>query len=114
MAASAKFFHVFQRLLAKAQQRTGEKRSAAGGKQGHQKTPTFIEAVLMETLEQRDWMALYESEHLETAEEEKNTEGRVAPRGAFTDVGLHTGGKARSTPWPLVQAVIEVNAVYKC
>ena len=29
------------------------------------------------------------------------------PPGGFTDVGLHTGGKARSTPWPLLLAVIE-------
>lgn len=29
-------------------------------------------------------------------------------RGGFTDVGLHTGGHARNTTWPLVLAVLQV------
>jgi hypothetical protein len=110
-AALATFFKRFQKHLAKAQKRTGDKRSAAGGKQGHQKTPAFIEAILMHTMEEKDWMALCEIEPLATDkedEDESNTDGGVAPRGGFTDVGLHTGGKARSTPWPLVQAVLQV------
>ena len=29
------------------------------------------------------------------------------PRGGFTDVGLHTGGVARDTAWPTLQAVAQ-------
>ena len=34
-------------------------------------------------------------------------DGVTAPRGGFTDVGLHTGGLSRSTSWPLVVAVLQ-------
>ena len=33
--------------------------------------------------------------------------GVTAPRGGFTDVGLHTGGRPRNTSWPLVAAVLQ-------
>ena len=75
-------------LLSKAQQRKGDKRSAAANDQGNQKTPTMIQAVLVDAL----------------ASEE---DGVTAPRGGFTDVGLHTGGLPRNTSWPLVRAVMQ-------
>jgi hypothetical protein len=112
-AASANFFQVFNASLVKAQQRKGDKRSAANHKQGHQKTPAFIVALLTQT-QQIDWMKMADS--LESGQPQGNEElllipqtPEVAPRGGFTDVGLHTGGKARNTPWPLVQAVIQVS-----
>lgn len=72
----------FQSLLAKVQSRTGDKRSASGGKQGHQRTPAFIHAL---------WQQVFSASAVE-----------VLPRGGFTDVGLHTGGESRSTAGPLV------------
>ena len=38
----------FQKLLARASALTGDKRSAAGGKQGHQMTPPFVHALYRE------------------------------------------------------------------
>ena len=75
-------------LLAKAAQRKGDKRSAAANDQGNQKTPTMIQAIMVDALSGRE-------------------EGVTAPRGAFTDVGLHTGGLPRNTSWPLVRAVLQ-------
>lgn len=80
-------FEAFDDLLAKAKQLKKDKRSAASGQQGHQKTPTFILAVLRDAVQ-----------------------GHKKPtnpsRGGMTDVGLHTGGHARSTAWPLAACVI--------
>jgi len=76
-------------LLGKAASRTGDKRSANRNPQGNQKTPAMVQAVLLDALAGLD-------------------EGQTAPRGGFTDVGLHTGGHARSTTWPLVRAVMQV------
>jgi hypothetical protein len=59
----------FQGLLVLAQSQTGGKRSARGGKQGHQRTPAFIHA-------------LYRQVFSGTQE---------LPRGGMTDVGIHTG-----------------------
>ena len=75
-------------LLAQAAARKGEKRTAAANDQGHQKTPSMIKAVLEDALAGRD-------------------DGCTAPRGGFTDVGLHTGGLPRNTSWPLVVAVLQ-------
>lgn len=36
------------------------------------------------------------------------------PRGGFTDVGLHTGGKRRETAWPLTRAVFKVRSYLLC
>ena len=65
-------------LLEKAQERKGEKRSAAGNRQGHQKTPAMVEAIVQDALAGR-------------------ADGETPARGGFTDVGLHTGGHARNT-----------------
>lgn len=74
-------------LLKEAQKRTGEKRSVASNKQGHQKTPAMIQAIMVDAL--------------------KNLVNCTAPRGGFTDVGLHTGGKRRNVTWPLLRAVVQ-------
>jgi hypothetical protein len=34
-------------------------------------------------------------------------DGTTAPRGGFTDVGLHTGGYERNTSWALIRAVLQ-------
>jgi len=73
----------FQKLMARASTRTGDKRSAAGGKQGHQMTPPFVHALYREAF---------------------GMEKGQQPRGGFTDVGLHTGGQKLDTAWPLVHA----------
>ncbi|CAM9355098.1 unnamed protein product [Chrysoparadoxa australica] len=82
------FFECFEKLWAKAKARKGKDRTAAGGKQGHQKTPAFVLAVMEDALR---------------GLEEPVTE----PRGGFTDVGLHTGGLPRDTSWSLVQSVLQ-------
>lgn len=89
------FCTLADKLLAKAMARRGNKRSAAENDQGNQKTPALIQAVLSDALEKLD------------AKEEPE-ESSAPPRGGFTDVGLHTGGCARNTGWPLVQAVMQV------
>jgi len=38
----------------------------------------------------------------------KETDDLTAPRGGFTDVGLHTGGSPRNTTWPLLIAVLQI------
>eukprot|EP01105_Mastigella_eilhardi_P000974 TRINITY_DN1122_c1_g1_i1.p1 TRINITY_DN1122_c1_g1~~TRINITY_DN1122_c1_g1_i1.p1 ORF type:complete len:1532 (-),score=233.20 TRINITY_DN1122_c1_g1_i1:843-5000(-) len=63
----------------------GDQRSAAHGKLGHQKTPSFIAAVVENAI-----AAVCGSPPAALA------------KGGFTDVGLHTGGKARDTAWALV------------
>ena len=78
--------------LSAAQKRKEDQRSAAGGKQGHQKTPAMILCLLEE--------AILEAKLGEEAEQQ--------PRGGFTDVGLHTGGSLRATAWPLAASVIRL------
>lgn len=81
--------------LAKAAQRKGDERSAAGGGQGHQKTPAMVRALVLQALDQLE------------ADEEDEVPARQ-PQGGFTDVGLHTGGAPRDTAWPLVREAIRV------
>lgn len=68
-------------------------RSAADGKQGHQRTPAMIEALL------KDAKAAVDGEKQRLDHN---------PGGGFTDVGLHTGGTPRDTAWPLVREVFQV------
>lgn len=75
-------------LLQRAKSRKGEKRTAAGNEQGHQKTPAMIQAIMLDALG-------------------NSTNKSTSPRGGFTDVGLHTGGQKRNTSWPLLLAVIQ-------
>lgn len=72
--------NAFRSLLSSVQSRTGDRRSARDGKQGHQRTAAFIHALYRQVF---------------TSVEE-------LPRGGFTDVGLHTGGEPCSTSGPLV------------
>ncbi|KAK3247009.1 hypothetical protein CYMTET_43478 [Cymbomonas tetramitiformis] len=82
----------FQKCQAQ-QHVTGGKRSAANNKQGHQKTPSFI-------------LALVRDARNAVAGDAPAT--KSAPLGGFTDVGLHTGGIARSTVWSLVRFTLLV------
>ena len=88
-----------KQLLTQVQARVGKARSANTNKQGHQMTPTMINAVLRDALKQLPAYSLdpdaYEIEQC-----------CIPPRGGFTDVGLHTGGHRRNTAWPLVRSVI--------
>eukprot|EP00956_Cyclotella_meneghiniana_P007276 scaffold9913_cov36-Cyclotella_meneghiniana.AAC.15 len=76
--------NAFRSLLSSAQSRTGDRRSARDGKQGHQRTPAFIHALYRQVF---------------TSVEE-------LPRGGFTDVGIHTGGEPCNTSGPLVLSAL--------
>lgn len=56
---------------------------------GHQRTPAFIASCLAQAIET------------------DSDDDVIQPRGALTDVGLHTGGKPRDTCFSLVIAVIQ-------
>ena len=88
------FLRKFQSLFNKRRQKSGDERSAAGGRQGHQKTPAFIHAVMLQALKLK-------------CDEEECEFGDELPRGGFTDVGLHTGGEKRDTCFPLVNFVFQ-------
>jgi hypothetical protein len=78
----------FAGKLAAARTRTGDERSAAGGEQGHQRTPAFVHALLREAFGMR-------RQQIQLA------------RGGWTDVGMHTGGQERRpTAWPLVTSCL--------
>ena len=83
----------FHKLLLQIQQRTGTDRSAAGNKQGHQRTPSIIHALLLQALRCK---CKYSCNC-----------PVILPEGGFTDVGLHTGGRERDTCFPLVRSVFE-------
>ena len=94
-AEFTRFNKEFDNALLKASSRRGNSRSAASNVQGHQKTPAFIEAVLKSTL----------SELKSDATKQQPKER--TPRGAFTDVGLHTGGKPRDICWSLILSTLQ-------
>eukprot|EP00761_Pharyngomonas_kirbyi_P010924 gb/GECH01010947.1/.p1 GENE.gb/GECH01010947.1/~~gb/GECH01010947.1/.p1 ORF type:complete len:2826 (+),score=484.10 gb/GECH01010947.1/:1-8478(+) len=87
------FYSFFCNLLKEAKQRKGNDRRSGADSQGHQKTPSFIHSVLKESQHQ-----LLDS---------KDDDSPVQPRGGFTDVGKHTGGKQRATSWPLICSAVE-------
>lgn len=87
-----------QDALSKASQRHGNSRSAAGGRQGHQRTPAMIEALLKDAKSALHSRLI--SEHV--------------PAGGFTDVGQHTGGNPRNTAWPLAREVFRVSTFSFC
>ncbi|KAI9913390.1 hypothetical protein PsorP6_005448 [Peronosclerospora sorghi] len=97
MDIEARFSTAFTSKLREAQRFKGNERSAAKNEVGRQKTPQFIAAVVRQTVN-----ALME-----------NVAGygtaSTAPGGGTTDVGLHTGGRARDTCWAVVQAAIARN-----
>ncbi|KAF0725418.1 hypothetical protein Ae201684_016188 [Aphanomyces euteiches] len=82
------FFAKLDGLVENAQEKKGDARTAATMKQGHQKTPSFIQCLVREAL----------------LTEEPPTE--VLPFGGTTDVGQHTGFKPRATSWPVVCSVL--------
>ncbi len=82
----------FRQKFDEKRARKGDERSAAGGKQGHQKTPAFIHAVLIEAL---------------TCECNEDCACNVLPIGGLTDVGLHTGGLEGDTCYALVRSIFE-------
>ncbi|KAE9317256.1 hypothetical protein PF008_g18790 [Phytophthora fragariae] len=98
MELETKFSSSFTSELRKAQASRGADRSAASNALGHQKTPQFIAAVVRRTART-------------LTQGGGSSVGVVssAPRGGTTDVGLHTGGRARDTCWPIVQAAIAHN-----
>jgi len=86
------FWKIFNESFEKAHSNDGSKRSTVGNKNGgHQKTPAFIAGIIANScsiLEGNDDTEVNQS------------------RGSTTDVGLHTGGKARDTAFPLVLATL--------
>lgn len=89
------FLTKFDKSLTKIQSsRTGKLRTAAGGEQGHQRTPAFVYAIVSDVIV-----------NISTGEDE--VEVQHSPRGGFTDVGLHTGGIPRDTSLSLVLAAVE-------
>ncbi|GMF56711.1 unnamed protein product [Phytophthora fragariaefolia] len=97
MESEAKFSTTFASELRKAQSSKGSDRSAATNDMGHQKTPQFIDAVVKRAI------------GILKPGGQKVGVVSAAPRGGTTDVGLHTGGRARDTCWPIVQAAIAQN-----
>lgn len=98
---------VFERLntaLKSTREKKGQFRTAAGGEQGHQRTPAMIEALL------RDALAKPVMKGMEQGDA---TCGPNLPVGGFTDVGQHTGGRPRETAWPLARAVFQVKNCVK-
>eukprot|EP00557_Chaetoceros_sp_GSL56_P010325 CAMPEP_0176476578 /NCGR_PEP_ID=MMETSP0200_2-20121128/128_1 /TAXON_ID=947934 /ORGANISM="Chaetoceros sp., Strain GSL56" /LENGTH=332 /DNA_ID=CAMNT_0017872259 /DNA_START=224 /DNA_END=1224 /DNA_ORIENTATION=- len=83
------FQNDFKRRLVEASKRHGDERSAAGDRQGHQKTPAWIHALAMQTIKCKCT--------------DKCQCPPVLSKGGFTDVGRHTGGK--TTDFALVRSV---------
>ncbi|KAJ3321859.1 hypothetical protein HDU76_014018 [Blyttiomyces sp. JEL0837] len=73
-------------LISDAAKITGDKRSAAGDRQGHQKTPSFVRAIVEQAI--------------------GGNKVKVLPRGGTSDVGLHIGGSARETCLPCIVAAM--------
>lgn len=92
-----KFNERFLKFLHMVIERCGKERSAAGGCQGHQRTPAFIHAILRQVYscccsceEKCDCLEV----------------SPVVPVGGFTDVGVHTGGQKRDTCFALVRSLL--------
>ena len=82
------FGRKFSKIFDKTSGRTGNLRSAAGGKQGHQRTPMYIRALFQQAFQSN-------FNHIASCEE-------VLPRGGMTDCGRHTGGLERDTRYASV------------
>jgi hypothetical protein len=89
------------RVFQRAASASGNDRSAASGSIGHQRTPASIVAVFETT---KILMTMDVSDEKKFSKAMKDC--AVQPKGALTDVGLHTGGKARYTGWPLVRELL--------
>ena len=73
-----------------------KERAKTTGEKGFQRTPAFILSAVLHAMDLVNGME----------ESIPNL-----PRGGFTDVGPHTGGRARDTATPLVREVIKVRQV---
>lgn len=89
------FWKRFQQLHSAAQARDGDRRTAVGGRQGHQFTPTLVHALATQAVEC-------------SCDGGSNCAcPNVIPKGGFTDVGRHTGGEKRNTSFALVKFLLE-------
>ena len=93
------FLNRFQQLLSKVKERDGDRRTAAGGRQGHQFTPTLVHALATQAV----------NCHCEEHARCKCLE--VVPKGGFTDNGRHTGGEPRNTSFFLAKFVLKFSLV---
>ena len=76
----------------------------ANGK-SHQCTPSFMLSLLVNAINTVKKVQAAGKQPLDRDEARKDDHG---PRGGFTDVGLHTGGRYRNTSWPLVRHLMQV------
>lgn len=90
-------------VMAAVAERKGDARSAAVGRQGHQKTPAMVAAAVRQALAQTRSDAVAAAGGQQAAKVQE-----CVPQGGFTDVGLHTGGVPRDTAWPLVREAVQV------
>ncbi|KAI9339555.1 hypothetical protein DFJ73DRAFT_948089 [Zopfochytrium polystomum] len=87
----------FDELLKNAKRRIEDDRSAAHGSQGHQRTPSFIKAILSQAVD-----TIFANDKVG---EDKLCDLHL-PCGGTTDVGLHTGGLPRNTSYHLVVSMM--------
>ena len=96
------------RLLAELSKREEERKNK--GIKGFQRTPAFVHAVVLDVLgaaEEDEEGQQQQQQQQQPAAGGSGGVRRLA-RGGFTDVGMHTGGQARNTAWPLVRQTIQV------
>jgi len=89
------FWSRFQQLHNVAKVRDGDRRTAVGGRQGHQFTPALIHALATQAIK------------CGCKEGVKCSCPNIVPKGGFTDVGRHTGGSPRNTSFALVKFLME-------
>lgn len=89
----------FQQLLSKAQERDGARRTAVGGRQGHQFTPTLVHALATQAVN------CHCEDHTNCVCND------VVPKGGFTDNGRHTGGEPRNTSFFLAKFLLKFSLV---
>lgn len=96
--------------LKKAAELKGNERSAGlNTNGGHQKTPAFVHAKVVDVIRDIDG-EVFDSEsepwsHAGSKDDGKQSISR--PQGGMTDVGMHTDCRPRNTTWPLACAVID-------
>lgn len=96
------FFTVFSREMIEAKQRKGGDRNAASGSGiGHQKTPSFVPALVKNAVASVCASAGLDGGFCGT--------GSRRVTGGTTNVGLHTGISPHDTCWPVVCAVFQHN-----
>lgn len=98
-----------QAAMAVVAERKGDARSAALGRQGHQKTPAMVAAAVQQALAQTRAEAAAAARSGSSGPGQAPVVPEAVPQGGFTDVGLHTGGLPRDTAWPLVREAVRVS-----